>query len=76
MRYIILLLITGCASTTPYLETKHMSVPTIANDGYDLGCGGIKYYGRINMKAGACQNIRGGTLIEVGFEYDLFKVNN
>jgi hypothetical protein len=65
------LLLSGCG-TTPYVAYEHKSDPGIEGDGWDLGCGGLKYRGRLSAKAGYCWNARGGNMLEARVEYDLF----
>ena len=70
---IVLVLLAGCESMTPYVAAEHKSDPSIANDGMDLACAGAKYRERLTVKAGYCWNVRGGGLAEVRVEYDLMR---
>ena len=40
MRYLILLLLSGC---TPFIGYEHLSQPNVQDDGYDLVCGGFEF---------------------------------
>ena len=63
----VILLTSGCV--TSY---QHMSDPRIANDGYDLLCGGIKYeVARLKFRGNVCQNLapNGGEFALVSIEY-------
>ncbi len=62
--------ISGCGST-PYISVKHFSDPSIKDDGYDVGCVGAKTKTRFSYKLGVCQNIRGGTLLDLEVMYDI-----
>jgi hypothetical protein len=57
---------------TPYVAYEHKSDPAVHGDGWDYGCGGVKYAERLSVKAGYCWDVRGGGLAEVRVEYDLF----
>lgn len=68
-KLLILLLLSGCANTHPYVEARHTSDPTIERDGWNDVCGGgIYVYKDIQAKAGICNNITGyrGTRADVG----------
>lgn len=55
MRGIFLLVfLTGCA---PYVGYTHLSSPEIADDGYDLVCGGVKVERGLEMSAAWCENL-------------------
>ena len=41
-----------------------------SHDADDLACAGIKKRGQLQIKAGYCGNIRGGTTLEAAIEYD------
>jgi hypothetical protein len=57
---LILLLVSGCSSTHPYIEARHTSDPTIHNDGWNDMCAGAIYrYKQIYVKGGACNNVTG-----------------
>ncbi len=69
---ILAMLLTGCSSLTPYVAVRHLSDPGIDGDGWDIGCGGIKRRGQLEIKAGYCWNARGGNMLEASIEYELF----
>ena len=65
MRYLILLLLTGC---TPYIGYTHLSQPNVRDDGYDLVCGGVETEkGPLRVDVAACENLasNGGTYAKV-----------
>ena len=65
MKYILLaLLMSGC--TTSY---QHMSDPTVANDGYDLLCGGVELGNKLTASVDLCKNVRGGNYIHAELKY-------
>ena len=54
MRLAILFLLSGC---TPYIGYTHLSLPNIADDGYDLVCAGVETNkGRVSVDLAACEN--------------------
>ena len=54
MRFLLPLLLSGCA---PYVGYTHMSLPNIADDGYDLVCAGVEMEkGRYRADVAACEN--------------------
>ena len=58
MKYLILLLLTGC---TPYIGYTHLSLPNVRDDGYDLVCGGVETEkGRLRLDVAACEDTRNG----------------
>ena len=66
MKYLPLLFLCGCA---PYVGYTHISDPRIANDGYDLICGGTEQdISELNTDLAICQNVRGGTYIKAEFK--------
>ncbi len=65
-----MLLLSGCESLTPIISAKHISDPSIDNDGYDLVCAGAKTKKRLSLKGSWCKNIRGGDLIDIEIEYE------
>ena len=69
----LVLALSACSSMTPYLSARHQSDPSISDDGYDLGCGGVKWRGQFSVKVGGCKNIRGGEVAEFEIEYEVFK---
>ena len=61
------LALSGCV--TSY---RHISDPRIANDGYDLVCGGVETdVGRVRLSGDLCKNVapRGGERIHVAVQY-------
>ncbi len=55
MRILPLLLLSAC---TPYVGYTHLSLPNIADDGYDLVCAGVEAEkGRIRADVAACENV-------------------
>ena len=56
MRWILVLLaLTGC---TPYVGYTHLSQPNVANDGYDLMCGGVEWEKRhVRIDGAVCENL-------------------
>ena len=55
MRYLILLLLTGC---TPFIGYEHLSQPNVKGDGYDLICLGVEAErGRFRGDLAMCENI-------------------
>jgi len=68
MRFILLvLLLSGCA---PYVGYRHLSDPSLSNDGYDMACAGIKVEKVLEFKTGVCRDARqSGTLVEVEIDY-------
>lgn len=64
-KLIPLLLLTGCQ---PFVEYEHLSDPRIANDGYDLVCGGAQYK---HTSVAVCQNFApyGGQFVKVNAKY-------
>jgi len=68
----VLLLLCGCA--TPYMSVQHIDASPMDNDdwAWDVGCAGLKWNeGRWHAKGAWCKNIRGGSLIQAGVEFDL-----
>lgn len=58
---------TGCV--TSY---QHLSDPRIANDGYDLLCGGVETQALgLDLRGDLCQNVapNGGEFVRVSVEY-------
>ncbi len=74
MRVLLMLLLTGCSTATPYVAARHWSDPSIENDGYDVACAGLKNVDRLSLKAGWCKNIRGGDMVELSVEYEFINV--
>jgi hypothetical protein len=62
----------GC---TPFVSYQHLSDPQVSDDGYDMGCMGLKHYeGRFTAKASACHDVhRSDWLAHVELEYDLIR---
>ena len=55
MKYLILLLLSGC---TPFIGYEHLSQPNVADDGYDLVCGGVELQkGRFRGDVALCENL-------------------
>ena len=73
MRFLFLLLLSGCA---PYVGYTHLSQPNIDDDGYDLVCvGAEKELGPLQTDIAACENLasRGGTYAKVDVRVRLGK---
>jgi hypothetical protein len=52
---VALLLLTGC---TPFVGYSHLSMPNVADDGYDLLCGGFEYErGWLVADVAVCENM-------------------
>ena len=68
--------LSGCQSLTPYVAYEHRDVSPLdgGDDAWDLGCAGVKYVSRLEVKAGYCYNARGGNMLEARVEYDLLRV--
>ena len=67
MRILLLVfLLSGC--TASY---KHLSDPRIANDGYDLICGGVELGNHLTASIDACKNIApyGGEMLLIELQY-------
>ena len=58
------ILLSGC--TASY---KHLSDPRVANDGYDLVCGGVELGKNITASIDLCKNIHGGEFIHAELKY-------
>jgi hypothetical protein len=70
---ILLLLLTGCESLTPYTAAEHKSNPHINDDGFNWICAGGKARGQLSAKLGYCWEIGAGNnwnVIEARIEYD------
>ncbi len=63
----ICLALSGCV--TSY---HHLSNPTVADDGYDLLCGGWKLGSKLSAKVSMCKNVApyGGEFVLVDVEYN------
>jgi len=72
MIILLLLVLTACSNTTPYLAARHVSDPGLEADGWDLACAGIKKRGRWQIKGGYCWNARGGDMAEASIEWEVF----
>lgn len=72
---LILTVLVGCSNTTPYVAARHIDATPIhgGSDAWDVGCGGLKYRGRVELKAGYCLNTRGGDMVEFAIEYDILE---
>jgi hypothetical protein len=72
---LMLAVMAGCSNVTPYVAYTHMDPTPLDNDGaaWDMGCGGVKYKGLVEAKAGYCYNARGGDMLELRIEYDFIR---
>ncbi len=74
MRYLILLLLTGCANMTEYVAARHVSNPAIHHDGRDEACVGVKYHNQLSLRLGYCREVHyNEDSVEVELEYELRK---
>lgn len=54
------------AGCSPFLEYQHRSDPRIANDGYDLLCGGLyKGWTHLEVSGAVCKDIRADETIQL-----------
>lgn len=57
LTFVVLMLLSGCA---PFVSYDHMSDPRIANDGFDLVCGGAQVDAvGLEWHAGVCKDLSG-----------------
>lgn len=70
---LLLVLLAGCSRTTPYVAGRHISDPLVQGDGWDLACAGIKKHGQLELKGGYCWNLRGGSMVELSVEWEVFR---
>jgi hypothetical protein len=61
--------LSGCASTAPFVEYEHLSLFNIDDEGYDLACGGIIAGESLTISGSVCENVRGGTHGKVNVRY-------
>ena len=69
MKYLIILLLILCGCTTSY---KHMSNPSVRNDGYELICGGVEVGEQWQASVDLCSNTAayGGEFVIVELQYN------
>lgn len=68
IKILALILLTLPACTTSY---KHLSSPSVDNDGYDLICAGVEYDERLRVSGNYCHNVAayGGEFVLIDITY-------
>lgn len=73
---LVFVFLAGCTHHTPFASYQHIDASPMDDDqwAWDVLCGGYKWeFQRLEAKAAWCENLRDGSMIQAGIEYDFIK---